>query len=57
MRAKNSRLWLMTSGSVEDVPGIKTTLTKVDELEIELIFSIALLLPGQPISGDSAIEL
>jgi hypothetical protein len=35
----------MTPGSTEDVPGIKTTLTKVDELEIEFIFAIALFLP------------
>jgi hypothetical protein len=46
MRAKNSRLWLITPGSTEDVAGIKTTLTQVDELEIDFIFSIALLLPG-----------
>ena len=43
---KNSRLWLVTPGSTRDVPGIITTLTKVDELEIEFIFSIAFLLPG-----------
>jgi hypothetical protein len=35
--------WVNGTG---DGPGIKTTLTKVDELEIEFIFSITLLLPG-----------
>lgn len=35
----------MTPGSTGGVPGIKNTLTKVDKLEIEFIFSIALLLP------------
>lgn len=35
----------MTPGSTEDVAGIKTTLTQVDKLEIEFIFSIALFLP------------
>lgn len=49
MWAKNSRLWLMASMTDElmgDVLGIKTTLTEVDELQIEFIFAIALLLSG-----------
>ena len=35
----------MTPVSTGDIAGIKTTLTQVDELEIEFIFSIALFLP------------
>jgi hypothetical protein len=46
MRAKNSLLGLIDIWVNGRCCWYQTTLTQVDELEIDFIFSIALLLPG-----------